>query len=167
MVIHIMKRWEGAIGPRNITHLENEGEFKVRSTLSTKTYLVRFGNQSIYPSCQCLDWQKHRLPCKHFCAIFQHTQWKWESLSSLYKNNPLFCLDDFCIAGIASLNDHKLSEKENGRVTDHADGGNQVADMSYNNGQKQMKLDQHSDKGFIELPPRTVFKTTQHKKKMQ
>ena len=112
MVNHIMKRWEGAIEPRNITQLENKGEFKVRSALSTKIYLVRFGNKSTYPSCQCLDWQKHRLPCKHFCAIFQHTQWKWESLSLLYKNNPLFCLDDFCFTCIGSMNDHKLPENK-------------------------------------------------------
>ena len=179
MVNHIMKRWEGAIEPRNITQLENKGEFKVRSALSTKIYLVRFGNKSTYPSCQCLDWQKHRLPCKHFCAIFQHTQWKWESLSLLYKNNPLFCLDDFCFTCIGSMNDHKLPENkqtqcnnknENCEVIDCADGKSEVPDISYHNdaldnGHTQIKFDQHNGEGFTELPSRNVFRTTQHKKK--
>ena len=115
-----------------ITQLEN--------ALSTKTYPVRFGNKSKYPSCQCLEWQKHRLPCKHFCAIFQHTQWKWESLSLLYTNNPLFCLHDFCFGSIGSLNDHKLPENkktqcnnknENCKVIDCADGKCEVTDISY------------------------------------
>jgi hedgehog interacting protein len=179
MVNHIIKRWEGATEPHNITKLQNKGEFRVKGTLSTKAYLVQFGNQSIYPSCQCLDWQKHRLPCKHFCAIFQHTQWKWESLSSLYKNNPLFCLDDLCFAETGSLINHKLPEKEqiqhnnkneNGHAIDPVDGGSQVADTRNHDGTSdydpiQMKLDQHSDERFTELPPRKVFKTTQHKKK--
>ena len=164
---------------RNITQLENKGEFKVRSAISTKTYPVRSGNKSKYPSCQCLEWRKHRLPCKHFCAIFQHTQWKWESLSLLYKNNPLFCLHDFCFASIGSLNDHKLPENkktqcnnknENCKVIDCADGKCEVTDISYHNdaldnGHTQIKLHQHSSEGFTELPSRNVFRTTQHKKK--
>ncbi len=40
MVNHIMKQWEGAIEPHNITKLQNKGEFRVKGTLSTKAYLV-------------------------------------------------------------------------------------------------------------------------------
>jgi hypothetical protein len=49
----------------NITQLQNEDELKVEGMLSTKAYKVQFGNQSIYPSCQCLDRQKHHLPCNN------------------------------------------------------------------------------------------------------
>ena len=97
----------------------------------------------------------------------------------MYKNNPLFCLDDFCFASIGSLNDHKLPEKkqtqynnknENCKVIDCADGKSEVTDLSYHNdaldsGHTQIELDQHSGEGFTELPSRNVFRTTQHKKK--
>ncbi|XP_028417456.1 uncharacterized protein LOC114541851 [Dendronephthya gigantea] len=175
MVNHIIKRWEGAIGPHNITQLENNGEFKVKSSLSTKAYLVIFGNKSTYPSCQCLDWQKHHLPCKHFCAVFQHTQWKWDSLSSLYKNNPLFCLDDLCFPKTGSPNNYELAEEQihDNNKNEHGlviDGESQVQptdkkyldDAADNN---QMQLDKNSKARLTNLPQRRVFKMTQHKKK--
>ena len=65
---------------------ENNGTFKVRSQDDpTKLYTVSFGNDSsgpvIPPGCDCFDWERNRLPCKHFFAIFKnHPVWSFEKL---------------------------------------------------------------------------------------
>ena len=70
-----------------------------RSSTSPKMrYLVKFGSETTYPWCPCVDWRRNRLPCKHFSAIFLPLpQRGWDQLSPLYKENPLFSLDEMCI----------------------------------------------------------------------
>ena len=37
------------------------------------------------PCCTCKDWIQYKIPCKHFLAVFEHSeQWKWESLPKQY-----------------------------------------------------------------------------------
>lgn len=46
------------------------------------------------PSCQCKAWQRSRLLCKHFFAIFKYfPQWKWEKLPQTYWESPFLTLD--------------------------------------------------------------------------
>ena len=71
------------------------GVFKVRSqtSLEEKTsYDVLFGMNQ--PSCTCYDWERQRLPCKHFFAVFRHVpSWSLDNLPSAYKDSPFFTLD--------------------------------------------------------------------------
>ena len=70
------------------------GVFAVRSQSDTddkRNYRVQF-NQ---PSCECYDWERQRMPCKHFFAVFLHVPaWSFERLPIPYRDSPFFTLDD-------------------------------------------------------------------------
>ena len=41
------------------------------------------------------DWERHRLPCKHFFAAFLHVVvWTFDKLPDAYKDSPFFTLDE-------------------------------------------------------------------------
>ena len=62
----------------------NNGKFHVKSS-SGKNYEVDFGVQSEWPSCDCQDWVRFHIPCKHFFAVFfKRERWQWNSLPSNY-----------------------------------------------------------------------------------
>ena len=69
--------------------------FSVRRQSSTEekdSYKVMFGTTQ--PSCDCHDWERHRLPCKHFFAVFLHVPlWWFDKLPDAYKDSPFFTLD--------------------------------------------------------------------------
>ena len=44
------------------------------------------------PSCNCVDWRRHRLPCKHILAIVAHAE-GWKSLPLYYRSIRQFSLD--------------------------------------------------------------------------
>ena len=71
------------------------GVFSVRRQSSTEekdSYKVMFGTTQ--PSCDCHDWERHRLPCKHFCAVFLHVPlWSFDKIPGEYKDSPFFTLD--------------------------------------------------------------------------
>lgn len=47
------------------------------------------------PHCECRDWQRANLPCKHmFAIITQVDGYAWESLPDEYRQSPYFTLDD-------------------------------------------------------------------------
>ena len=62
-----------------------KGKFKIRSQSQDGCwYLLSFGDSQTMCRCECQDWQKWWLPCKHFIAIFNlYPAWQWESLSPL------------------------------------------------------------------------------------
>ena len=72
------------------------GVFAVRSQSSTEdkqSYRVEFGTDQ--PSCECYDWERQRLPCKHFFAVFRHfSSWSFDNLPGPYKDSPFFTLDE-------------------------------------------------------------------------
>lgn len=72
------------------------GIFKIKSQrLDGTVYCLSFGDANTICKCECLDWQKWWLPCKHFIAIFAHyPDWQWEKLSPLYRDSPYFSLDE-------------------------------------------------------------------------
>ena len=78
-------------------HVQDQGNgcFTVKGEKS-QSHRVSFGSETDYPSCTCTVWWRLLLPCKHFCAVFQHRalNWSWDQLSPAYKNNPLFHLDE-------------------------------------------------------------------------
>ena len=68
------------------------------SETSEGAHTVSFGDASNLPSCDCLDWQQYRLPCKHLCSVFSSfPEWGWDMLNASYTANPLINLDYSCI----------------------------------------------------------------------
>ena len=65
----------------------------------TETYMVCSGPSQYavrmtvpVPSCECVDWDRHYLPCKHMLAIAQHHG--WDTIPLEYRQFPFFVLDD-------------------------------------------------------------------------
>ncbi len=75
---------------------EGRFQFLVKSqdiNCSDLWYKVSFGNETM-PSCECIDWERNRLPCKHFLAIFScYPNCGFDQLSSVYKDSPFLTLD--------------------------------------------------------------------------
>jgi hypothetical protein len=72
------------------------GKFKVRSQDdSSKFYTLSFGSVSgDPPSCDCYDWERHRLPCKHFFAIFKnYPLWSFQKLPKSYTESQFLTVD--------------------------------------------------------------------------
>lgn len=69
-----------------------------------QSYDVRYGDDKNVSHCQCPDWRRYRLPCKHFYACMKALpeQWGSEQLESKYTSNPLFCLDDQVISATSA-----------------------------------------------------------------
>ncbi|XP_064469612.1 uncharacterized protein LOC135384336 [Ornithodoros turicata] len=69
VVKHIIQRLLAAedFNKNNIQMLEKAGTFHVHSqTTASAFYTVDFSQ----PHCNCMDFRKTQLPCKHFCAVF-------------------------------------------------------------------------------------------------
>ena len=76
---------------------EERGTFKVKS-LDPNTqgcwYSLSFGDDETMPHCECVDWEKHRLPCKHFLAVFRYFKgWGFDKLPTHYTESPFLTLD--------------------------------------------------------------------------
>ena len=47
------------------------------------------------PYCECPDWKKFQLLCKHMIAVFtKYDRRSWDDLPDRYKNSPHFCVDN-------------------------------------------------------------------------
>ena len=69
------------------------GLFQLKSQ-SGEVHVVDFGVMTNTPSCTCKDLIQYKIPCKHFFAVFEHSeQWKWESLSKHYLEIPHITAD--------------------------------------------------------------------------
>ena len=105
-VRHVMTRYlEGAHFCQEDIVLIDTGAFEVMSSKHDgSSYMVYFDLDGI-PSCDCYDWCRHHLPCKHFCAIFQlfgNNGYGWEAMAQTYRDSPFFSLDD-TVVGSRSL----------------------------------------------------------------
>jgi hypothetical protein len=70
----------------------------VHSETGSHSYNVYFRapQDNEIPSCECIDWQKNYLPCKHILAVIQNKKydnWKWENLPTEYRESPFYTLD--------------------------------------------------------------------------
>ena len=65
---------------------DEKGIFNVTSQSNPKqSYNVSFGDSIRMPHCDCKNWSKTFLPCKHFFAIFKSfPKWQWSKLSQKY-----------------------------------------------------------------------------------
>ena len=96
---HCLKRMPPvttAIPPDNIVMSES-GVFVVTSVdTADKNYVVKLRSDSNadVPSCECVDWHRHFLPCKHLLAVVHSSYCEgWTSLPLVYRSLPLFTAD--------------------------------------------------------------------------
>lgn len=66
----------------------DEETFTVQS--GQTQYIVKVS--SPVPSCSCVDYDRHYLPCKHMLSIMQHHG--WNIIPQSYRQFPLFILDE-------------------------------------------------------------------------
>lgn len=77
-------------------------------------YGVSFGDDNTMPHCECDDWEKNRLPCKHFVMIFQLIDdWGFEKLPLHYRESPFLSLDhELVFLKEAVVHDHDQDDSD-------------------------------------------------------
>lgn len=89
-VEHCMKRLISAETFKFITTLK-DNVYAVKSDDSTYTVHT----SGTMPSCECPDWYRHGLPCKHLLAVIVNVEGlSWSVLPQAYRDFPLFTLDE-------------------------------------------------------------------------
>ena len=99
LVAHCIERTCSAqdIKPNQVICTDNTlGQFTIKSqSQENQWYTLKFGDADTMPQCDCLDWKRWCLPCKHFLAVFhQYPNWQWQQLSIMYRESPYLSLDD-------------------------------------------------------------------------
>ncbi|CAM4606410.1 unnamed protein product [Leuciscus chuanchicus] len=76
-------------------HVEVLGKesFKVKSETTSAWFRVELGDSERYTSCECFLFKTTFLPCKHFFAVFSHSDKTWGDLSPVYCRSPYITLD--------------------------------------------------------------------------
>lgn len=91
-VTHCMKKLQEKCSVQ--VSVVSPGVFTVDDGPTGKNTVV-LGDLHTMPECTCYEWLKTYFPCPHFFAVFNNFEgWKWDSLSSLYRNSPFLTLDD-------------------------------------------------------------------------
>ena len=102
---------------------EERGSFKVKGQDPNTPgcwYNVSFGDDKTMPHCECADWEKNRLPCKHFLAVFRHSKgWGFDKLPAHYRESPFLTLDNdvvFCKEPLPKNETSGKMETEHGTI---------------------------------------------------
>ena len=96
-VKHCLEKLDAAskIPPENIPEV-SKGILKVKSSHipRKKEYTVSLDENS-FPDCECEDWQRFYLPCKHMFSVIIHLpNYPFEVICKEYRDSPYFTLDD-------------------------------------------------------------------------
>ena len=93
--------------------------------ISDTSFSVKFEKQShtvsiAVPTCDCVDWFRYGMPCKHLLAVVTCVDGlSWASLPDSYRNFPLFILDNsVCFANDDSNNRQQSLNDTTVRETD-------------------------------------------------
>ena len=100
----------------DIKEVDNQcGVFEIKAQSKDRWYNLSFGSGDIMPDCECLDFGRNGLPCKHFFAVFNHfPEWQWDSLPKKYRENPHISLDQDLLFS-CPLNDEHTAYEETSR----------------------------------------------------
>ena len=104
VVQHIMNRSYPPYPSSYIQRCGN-GLFMVKSSDSDEKYQVWLGSDTQLPSCQCFDFKRNKLPCKHICFVVNLPDVGWESVGVSFRNYPLFTLDPAVVPSISFGNE--------------------------------------------------------------
>lgn len=75
-------------------------------------YTINLGDEFNLPECDCSDWKRHLIPCKHMFAIFKFTTKSFNSLSKKYLNSPHLTID-FEEIGLNTTEKSAVKEENN------------------------------------------------------
>ncbi|CAC5422337.1 unnamed protein product [Mytilus coruscus] len=96
-VQHVMLRWiEASKMTEIIDQVDPCGIFFVGSASNKEMmYEVKFDCGNGTPKCQCPDWKRYHLPCKHMLFVIQSedNEWTWNHFPEDYRNSPFYTLD--------------------------------------------------------------------------
>ena len=82
------------IDSNDIQVIERNRLFKVKSSSKEIFHQLDLGDKYSFPTCNCHDWKKHLMPCKHFLALFEHkTGISWNPLGDFHRKSPYFNID--------------------------------------------------------------------------
>lgn len=111
----------------------NSNTVEVTSSNKSDRYKVFLGSENQQPSCQCREFQRSHLLCKHFCAIFKHVDnFSWNSLPDIYKTTPQFIIDTDCanIFPLPNTDQRELQYEEAQQIPDDEQGPEQEPSLT-------------------------------------
>ena len=88
-----------------VENVKANGEIFFVKSMTSKdvTYEVFFGDATLYPSCECFEWKKKLMPCKHMFAVMEHIhETNWEFFCPKYKDSAFFKID-FEVIGLTDV----------------------------------------------------------------
>ncbi|XP_048063954.1 uncharacterized protein LOC125278667 isoform X3 [Megalobrama amblycephala] len=91
---------------------QRKGLYKVQSEHSCEWYTVDLGDKDCFPSCECRSFNSTFLPCKHFFAVFKHTDNSWYSLCPDYISSPYVTLDSDVVSSQKHLEVKEVIDKD-------------------------------------------------------
>lgn len=75
-------------------------------------YNIQLGNNHVFPTCGCFDFQHYYLPCKHFFAIFDLIPgYSWESLPEYFRNSLFITIDKLVVSPHKQGQQHQQCEQ--------------------------------------------------------
>ena len=102
-VTNCVKKLEAAESiDSNLINEIGDGKYLVKSCTNSGGYSVDLGKKSGKLSCECFDWRKHKLPCKHIMGIMLFKKDSFDSIAMSYREAPCYNLDKFVVPQINS-----------------------------------------------------------------
>ncbi|KAL5010949.1 hypothetical protein ScPMuIL_013254 [Solemya velum] len=76
---HCMQKMKAALAIDDVKKVKETGSrYQVRNQSDNKkTFEVVLDNSKGMPSCECHDWNRTLMPCKHICAVLQSPDVTW------------------------------------------------------------------------------------------
>ena len=78
----------------NVGHNVFQVESSEEGTAILTCYNIFLGNETKFCSCNCHDFRRYRMLCKHFFAVFNSGEAMFSDLSSLFLKHPFMVLDN-------------------------------------------------------------------------
>ena len=111
-----------------------------------KNYRTFLGTKNKFCTCNCYNFKRYRMLCKHFFAVFQSGLATFDDLTELFKDHPYMVLDTQLLLGKHNI----LSEKCN----THADfsNGDNTGSEKIDDLDKGERSESSIESAYCELP---------------
>ena len=105
----------------SINDMRDEHLKSVREMATTKGYRIysKGPRYDCSPYCECFDWKKHQLPCKHMLAVMKKFNITFDDFPDRYRNSPFFKTDFDSFDRRASICDN--NHLKNGQKVDNGE----------------------------------------------